>query len=78
MCIISTLIIYTSELILCSTICVHSSLVEYCLHFISVRADPLILNAMKKLYTLNHKLYEQYYVDQAIQKGGNLSAFHGS
>ena len=33
---------------------------------------------MKKLYTLNHKLYEQYYVDQAKQKGGNLPAFHGA
>ena len=33
---------------------------------------------MKKIYTPNHKLYEQYYVDQAKQKGGNLPAFHGS
>ena len=33
---------------------------------------------MKKLYTPNHKLYEQYYVDQAKQKGGNLPAFHGA
>ena len=33
---------------------------------------------MKKLYTPNHKLYEQYYVDQAKQRGGNLPAFHGS
>ena len=33
---------------------------------------------MKKLYTPNHKLYEQYYVDQAKQKGGNLPAFRGS
>ena len=33
---------------------------------------------MKKLYTPNHKVYEQYYVDQAKQKGGNLPAFHGS
>ena len=32
---------------------------------------------MKKLYTPNHKLYEQYYVDQARQKQGNLPAFHG-
>ena len=32
---------------------------------------------MKKIYTPNHKLYEQYYVDQAKQKGGNLPAFHG-
>ena len=33
---------------------------------------------MKKLHTRNHKLYEQYYVDQARQKGGNLPAFHGA
>ena len=33
---------------------------------------------MKRLYTPNHKLYEQYYVDQAKQKGGNLPAFHGA
>ena len=33
---------------------------------------------MKKLYAPNHKLYEQYYVDQAKQKGGNLPAFHGA
>ena len=33
---------------------------------------------MKKIYTSNHKLYEQYYVDQARQKGGSLPAFHGS
>ena len=33
---------------------------------------------MKKPYIPNHKLYEQYYVDQARQKGGNLPAFHGS
>ena len=33
---------------------------------------------MKKLHTPNHKLYEQYYVDQARQKGGNLPAFHGA
>ena len=33
---------------------------------------------MKKPYIPNHKLYEQYYVDQARQKGGNLAAFHGS
>ena len=32
---------------------------------------------MKKFYTPNHKLYEQYYLDQAKQKGGNLPAFHG-
>ena len=33
---------------------------------------------MKKPYIPNHKLYEQYYVDQARQKGDNLPAFHGS
>ena len=33
---------------------------------------------MKRLYTPNHKLYEQYYVDQAKQTGGNLPAFHGA
>ena len=33
---------------------------------------------MKKLHVPNHKLYEQYYVDQAKQKGGNLPAFHGA
>ena len=33
---------------------------------------------MKKLYTPNHKLYEEYYLDQAKQKGGNLPAFHGA
>ncbi|CAH3171407.1 unnamed protein product, partial [Porites lobata] len=27
---------------------------------------------MKKLHTPNHKLYEQYYVNQAKQKGGSL------
>ena len=32
---------------------------------------------MKKIHTPNHKLYEQYYSDQAKQKGGNLPAFHG-
>ena len=33
---------------------------------------------MKKLYSPNHKLYEEYYINQAKQKGGNLPAFHGS
>ena len=33
---------------------------------------------MKKLHAPNHKLYEQYYVDQARKKGGNLPAFHGA
>lgn len=33
---------------------------------------------MKKLYIPNTKLYEDYYLNQAKQKGGNLPAFHGS
>ena len=33
---------------------------------------------MRKLHTPNHKLYEQYYLDQVKQKGGNLPAFHGA
>ena len=33
---------------------------------------------MKKLYTPNHKLYEEYYLNQAKQKEGNLPAFHGA
>ena len=33
---------------------------------------------MKKVYTPNHKLYEEYYLNQAKQKGGNLPAFRGS
>ena len=33
---------------------------------------------MQKLYTPNHKLYEEYYLNQAKQKGGNLPAFHGA
>ena len=33
---------------------------------------------MKKIHTPNHKFYEQYYLDQAKQKGGNLLAFHGA
>jgi len=33
---------------------------------------------MKKLHAPNHKFYEQYYVDQAKQKGGSLPAFHGT
>ena len=33
---------------------------------------------MKKIHTLNHKLYEQYYLDQAKQKGGNLPGFHSA
>ena len=33
---------------------------------------------MKKLYIANNQLYEEYYLNQAKQKGGNLTAFHGS
>ena len=33
---------------------------------------------MTKLYIPNHKLYEEYYLNQAKQKGGNLPAFHGA
>ena len=33
---------------------------------------------MRKIYTLNQKLYEQYYLNQAKQMGGNLPAFHGA
>ena len=33
---------------------------------------------MKKIHTPNQKLYEQYYLDQAKQKGGKLPAFHGA
>ena len=33
---------------------------------------------MKKLYIPNHMLYEECYLNQAKQKGGNLPAFHGS
>ena len=33
---------------------------------------------MKKIHTPNDKFYEQYYLDQAKQKGGNLPAFHGA
>ena len=33
---------------------------------------------MKKIHTPNHKLYEQYNLDQAKQKGGNVPAFHGA
>ena len=33
---------------------------------------------MKKIHTLNHKLYEEYYLNQAKQNGGNLPAFHGA
>ena len=33
---------------------------------------------MKKLLAPNHKFYQQYYVDQAKQTGGNLPAFHGA
>ena len=33
---------------------------------------------MKKLHIPNHKLYEQYYLNQAKQKGGYLPVFHGT
>ena len=33
---------------------------------------------MKNIRTPNHKLYEEFYLNQAKQKGGNLSAFHGA
>ena len=33
---------------------------------------------MKKIHTPNLKLCEEYYLDQAKQKGGNLPAFHGA
>ena len=33
---------------------------------------------MKKIYTPNHKLYQEYYLNQAKQKGGNFPAFHGA
>ena len=33
---------------------------------------------MKKIHPPNHKLYEQYYIDQAKQQGGSLPAFHGA
>ena len=33
---------------------------------------------MKKFYTPNHKLYEEYYLNQAKDIGGNLRAFHGA
>ena len=42
-----------------------------------MQIDILLKSDMKELYTPNHKLYEQYYLDQAKQKGGNLPAFHG-
>ena len=33
---------------------------------------------MKKLRAANHKFHEQYYVDQAKQKGGSLPEFLGA
>ena len=33
---------------------------------------------MRKIHTPNQKLYEEYYLNQAKQKGGNLPAFHGA
>lgn len=32
---------------------------------------------MKKLHTPNHKLFEEYYLNQAKQKGGSLPVFQG-
>ena len=42
-----------------------------------MQTDTLLKIDMKKLYTPNHKLYEQYYLYQAKKNGGNLPAFHG-
>lgn len=33
---------------------------------------------MKQIHIPNQKLYEQYYLDQAKQRGGSLPAFHGA
>ena len=33
---------------------------------------------MSKIHPPNHKLYEQYCVDQANQRGGKLPAIHGA
>ena len=33
---------------------------------------------MRKLYISNNQLYEEYYLNQAQQRGGNLPAFHGA
>ena len=33
---------------------------------------------MRKIHTPNPKLYEEYYLNQAKQKGGNLPGFHGA
>ena len=51
-----------------------------CLHFISVRAEPrtLILNDEGTLHSDYYKLYEEYCLNQAKQKGGKLPAFHKS
>ena len=54
------------------------NLVKCCLHFIFIRADLQIFKRHEETLYPNHKLYEQYYVDQAKQKGGNLPAFHGA
>ncbi|CAH3181869.1 unnamed protein product [Porites lobata] len=47
---------------------------------VNIKTDTrgVLLLKMKKFHTPNHKLYEQYYVNQAKQKGGNLPAFHGA
>ena len=40
--------------------------------------NPITLNnERKKLHTPNHKLYEEYYLNQAKQKGGSVPVFHG-
>ena len=33
---------------------------------------------MRKIHNPNHKLYEEYYLNQPKQKGGNLPAFQGA
>ena len=38
----------------------------------------VLLKIKKKKHAPNQKFYEQYYVDQAMQKGRNLPAFHGA
>ena len=40
--------------------------------FSTESSRELLKGDVKKLYIPKHKLYEQYYVNQARQKGGNL------
>ena len=47
------------------------------LHFCLIQSQ-YFQKLKKKLHAPNHKFYEQYYVDQAMQKGRNLPAFHGA